>query len=247
MHLHAHVMPLGNLECTVVHGPHNGPPPKYAFILCHGYGAPGDDLVGLTNAFVQALPRIANDAILIFPKAPIVLGQDFYGESRAWWPIDVEALERSIQQGEARIHRDEVPADLPQRREDFETLLEAVQEGWGLSIEQCVIGGFSQGAMLALDVALHANMSPLALVLFSSTLLCENEWRAHAGELNGTPVFQSHGRQDPLLRFEEAEALRDLLKSGGADVTFTAFDGQHEIGQTAMEAACGLLDRVLQR
>ena len=48
-----------------------------------------------------------------------------------------------------------------------------------------VLGGFSQGAMLSLDVALHRDVAPAGLVLMSGTLLAESVLLCGAGALLG--------------------------------------------------------------
>ncbi|HEX7508443.1 MAG TPA: hypothetical protein VF550_16830 [Polyangia bacterium] len=45
----------------------------------------------------------------------------------------------------------------------------------------------------------------------------------------GLPVFMSHGRSDNILPFDLAERLRAELVAAGLAVTFTPFDGSHEI------------------
>jgi phospholipase/carboxylesterase len=58
-------------------------------------------------------------------------------------------------------------------------------------------------------------------------------------------VFQSHGRLDPLLNFEIAERLRDLLTEGGLSVTFVPFRGAHEIPPTVLSGVEEFLEGAL--
>jgi predicted esterase len=52
-------------------------------VLLHGFGAPGDDLLPLAEAL--DLP-----VRFVFPAAPLELGMGgFYGDSRAWWMLDL--------------------------------------------------------------------------------------------------------------------------------------------------------------
>ena len=44
----------------------------------------------------------------------------------------------------------------------------------------------------------------------------------------------THGRIDPLLPFEGAEALRDLLVANGADVDWLPHGGRHEIPEPVL-------------
>jgi phospholipase/carboxylesterase len=54
-------------------------------------------------------------------------------------------------------------------------------------------------------------------------------WQKFAEAHSGCRVIQSHGRMDPVLPFEPATQLRDLLQSAGFSVTFRAFPGEHTI------------------
>src|SRR5437763_8486057 len=86
----------------------------------------------------------------------------------------------------------------------------------GLPCSKLLLGGFSQGAMVTTDVALRLPERPAALAILSGTLLTEDVWRAKAKARAGLPIFQSHGRMDPILRFDAAERLRDLLTETGS-------------------------------
>ena len=99
----------------------------------------------------------------------------------------------------------------------------------GLPMSKVVLGGFSQGAMIMTDVALRLPEAPAALAILSGTLLVEDVWRQKAKARAGLAVFQSHGRVDPILRFDAAERLRDLLTELGSPPEWVAFDGPHAI------------------
>ena len=63
--------------------------PKAICVLCHGFGAPGNDLVPIGQQLLSHEPRLS-DVAFVFPKAPIEL--DPFFESRAWWMIDIEKI-----------------------------------------------------------------------------------------------------------------------------------------------------------
>jgi phospholipase/carboxylesterase len=190
-------------------------------VLMHGFGAPGDDLVPLAGAL--ALP-----IRFVFPEAPLELG-GLYGDSRAWWLLDLVRLEAELRTGTPRDRRGEVPEGLPAARDHVARLLDQVKTRLGADDRQLVIGGFSQGAMLALDLALHREVPPAAVIVLSGTLLSEVEWQPRFSRLAGVPVFQSHGKRDPLLPYSIAEELRDRLRAAGASVEWSSFLGGHEI------------------
>jgi phospholipase/carboxylesterase len=106
-----------------------------------------------------------------------------------------------------------------------------------------VLGGFSQGAMLACDVGLRLEPAPAALVLFSGSLINAPEWRQLAPRRRGLPVFQSHGREDPILPYGDAERARELLEEAGLEVEFLPFPGGHGIHPLALARAAALVAR----
>jgi len=203
---------------------------KVTVVLLHGFGAPGDDLVPL-GQYMQA-----PNARFVFPAAPLELG-GLYGDSRAWWLIDLMKLEQDLRTGSIRDRRNEVPEGLTEARAKVSALLDELKTRYSITDAQIVLGGFSQGAMLSLDVALHRETPPSALVLMSGTLLAEAVWTPLMPKLAGMPIIQSHGRRDPLLPFSIAEILRDKLVEAGAKVEFLPFNGEHSIPQTAFDAA----------
>ena len=230
------MLPIQRLELagltTRVVGPADAP---VTVVLMHGFGAPGDDLVPLAGA-------LGVTARFVFPAAPIELG-GLYGDSRAWWRLDLARLEAELGAGTPRDHRGEVPDGLAEARAQASRLVDAVKERFSIDDRRLVLGGFSQGAMLALDVALHREAAPGALALLSGTLIAELEWQPRLARLAGVPVFQAHGRQDMLLPFAVAEVLRDRLRDGGADVAWHAFAGGHEIPPAVLAALAGWLQK----
>lgn len=198
-------------------------------VLLHGFGAPGDDLV-VFSQILETHPRTR----FVFPAAPLELGGP-YGDGRAWWMIDLDRVERDMARGTRTDRSRELPDGLPAMRAAVTSLVELVRTQLG-DASPLILGGFSQGAMLACDVALHLSRPPDALVLLSGTLIAETVWKRQLARLVDRPVFQSHGRGDPLLPFAAAERLRDLLQHGGAKVSWHPFDGGHEIPPAVCDA-----------
>ena len=54
-------------------------------------------------------------------------------------------------------------------------------------------------------------------------------------------ILQSHGRQDPILMYPQATALRDLLADAGHNVEFVPFDGYHEIPPVVIHRLADML------
>jgi len=215
---------LGPLNARVLT---DGGPVSNVVVLLHGFGATGDDLVGLGQ--VLDAPEAT---AFVFPEAPLRL--DHWG-SRAWWMIDPDLFERRAR-GERVDRRGELPPTLPQIRADVSAFLDATLAHFGVDEGSLVLGGFSQGAMVSLDATLHRTRKPRALVLLSGTLIAQSVWTPLLSTCGDLPVFQSHGARDPLLPFEVAEELRDLLRGAGAAVQFVPFSGEHEIPAQVLSA-----------
>lgn len=204
-------------------------------VLMHGFGAGGDDLVGLAGAL-----DVPAGTEFIFPEAVHRLqdmtAQPMFGDARAWWLIDIGRFERAIARGELQNLSAEVPEGLSEARSKVSAMLDALSSEPAQAHRRLVLGGFSQGAMLALDVALRDTARKLAgLVLFSGTMIAEREWLPLMKERKDTPVFQSHGEIDSILPFEIAVRLRDALAGAGVDVTFDPFHGPHTIAPRSLQ------------
>ncbi|MGM0574759.1 MAG: alpha/beta hydrolase [Myxococcota bacterium] len=238
---------MGGLTCRVVQAASEERAPDMAVVLCHGYGAPGEDLVPLAGEVLRHHPELSGRVRFYFPAAPLTLpGMPFFMDARAWWPIDVTRYERAMTDGTLDELRREIPEGLDDARRKLLALLDEVQRQTGLPTGRLVLGGFSQGAMLTTDVTLRLEEAPAALAIFSGTLLAEPEWRRRAPTRGGLRVLQTHGRQDPLLPFEGAVLLRDLLSDAGLEVEFHPFDGPHTIDAGGVLRLGRLLSDVLE-
>ena len=208
-------------------------------VLLHGFGAGGDDLLSLAED-LEAPVR------WVVPEGPLELG-GLYGDARAWWLLELDQLEAELRRGVVRDRRFEVPDGLAAARDHVMRLVDQVQARYAVAPERVVLGGFSQGAMLALDVALHRPAPPAGLLLMSGTLLADAIWQPRMATLAGVPVLLSHGRHDTLLPFSVAEVLRDRLIAAGAIVDWQPFLGGHEIPSVVLDAADRLLSKLAAR
>lgn len=204
-------------------------------VLFHGYGAPGDDLASLHRAVdVDRAVRFA------FPAAPHLLqaGFDFsafgMGAPRAWWHIDIAALEQALATGQHRELTRSIPEGLPEARAMACETLDALEKE--LAPSHVVLGGFSQGAMLATSIALETDRKVDGLVAFSGTYLAEETWRPLMHERAGLRAVVTHGTHDPILPFALGQKLASDLTEAGVRATFTPFRGQHQIPPVALGA-----------
>jgi phospholipase/carboxylesterase len=243
--MHVEKVAWGGLTSYVVHELATGKQPRLAVVLCHGFGAGGADLVGLARPLLAADPTVAGQVVFIFPAAPLDLTEHGMPGGRAWWLIDLDRLINRPTPELLERFRRASPAGLEESGALLLSLMDEAGEKLGLMADHFVLGGFSQGAMLATDVALRLPKGPAALCVLSGALINEDEWRKLALARGPLTVVQSHGRNDSILPFPMASALRDLLLDAGAEVDFLAFAGDHEIPPEAVERIAMLLTRLL--
>jgi len=202
-------------------------------ILMHGFGAPGTDLVPVWREL--AVPPATR---FVFPEAPLAL--DFGG--RAWWHIDMVRLQQRFNKGTALTMIEEVPEGIDLACAAMIELLDTLERDFHAAPARTVIGGFSQGAMLATDVVLRSSRPFGGLAILSGTLLAHAEWQALMPARAGLSVFQSHGKADPVLPFAVAEMLHSELVAAGLRAEFASFNGGHGIPAVALEGLTKLIN-----
>lgn len=194
-------------------------PRKGAIILFHGYGADNQDLASLANA-VGSPANVA----WYFPNGPHTVQIGPHMTGRAWFPLRFAELE-----AEGFDFTQSMPEGMSRAVEGALKAVEDLRQKQKLEWNQIVLGGFSQGAMVALEVALRASEQPAGVTLFSGTLVNEPALTESANKKRGLRFFQSHGIQDPVLPFALAEKLDTTLNQAGMDGMLFSFRGGHEI------------------
>lgn len=224
--------------------------------LLHGFGATGEDLAGLWR--VLDVPR---DTRFAFPEAPISLAGMFGMPAYCWWHIDVQRFVDVARTG-IGIDKlfDEEPAGLSEARARIQRWLAELCSKLGVARDQVVLGGFSQGAMLSVDVALNdqrgqrgqegqeqgAEQKGLAgLALLSGALINRPNWLKLRDGALPVPRFQSHGTVDDVLPFAAGQALHDFLSAGPFPGTLRRFYGRHEIPPDVINDLSAWLQKVL--
>jgi phospholipase/carboxylesterase len=190
-------------------------------VLMHGFGAPGTDLLGLWR--VLDVPPSVRFA---FPEAPHELPGMF--GARAWWMIDPERMNQSMAQG-PRNYANEIPPGMEEATDQLLEMLSALQDELDVPNERLLLGGFSQGSMLACNAVFARELMPGGLLILSGTPVNMASWKTGMASRRGLPVFQSHGERDPLLSFQAAEQLRDEMGQAGLRTEWQPFRGGHEI------------------
>jgi phospholipase/carboxylesterase len=210
--VHSQECTLGGLTALRTGAPEHA---RAQVVLLHGYAMRPEDLEPFSHS-------LKSPAVFYFPRGP----QPVDATKRAWWPIDQERRTRQLVHGPRDLYQ-EFPAGRAAARAALCTFLDAVR---ALAPElPLVLGGFSQGGMLACDTVLCERQIVSGLVMLSSSRIAFSEWLARREALSGLPVLISHGHHDDDLAFSAGEALRDFHRDSHAQVTWLPYDGGHEI------------------
>jgi phospholipase/carboxylesterase len=188
-----------------------------AVVLLHGWGAPGDDLLSLARELARPGVRF------VLPAAPLAMPGG--GGGRAWWHLDRDAPAHASAEGGAPARA--AHAQVQAARAGVQALLVRTRQRY--APERVVLAGFSQGAMLALDVALAGAPGVDRVAALSGVLLADSVPALKALHAVRPAVFIAHGRQDNVVPFAEGELAKGLLERHGYTVTWRPFEGGHEI------------------
>ena len=213
-------------------------------ILCHGFGAPGSDLIPIAEMVTGYFSQQTELSIrFIVPEAPLRL-DDFSGyEARAWWEINMEKLAQAMGGDFERLFSS-TPDGLDEARELLLKLIQSESEKVQLPLSRIILAGFSQGAMLSTEVALSLPENVGGLAIFSGTLIRREVWKEGAARHQGLRIIQSHGSTDMILQMFAAKHLKEMLEESGLTVDFIPFDGPHTIPQEAILALVKLIQQV---
>ncbi len=202
----------------------SGGPAKQLVVFLHGVGADGDDLIGLAPYFAERLP----DAEFLSPHAPFPF--DMAEGCRQWFSLQDTAPQSVL----AGI---KVAAPL------LDAFLDQELAARGLTDEQLVVVGFSQGTMLALYVLLRRSRPCAVLVGFSGMLAAPDLLPA---EMTVKPrILLIHGEDDPVVPHGFLPLAKNALELMGVPVlTLSLPDLGHGIDERGLDAATDLVGQV---
>jgi phospholipase/carboxylesterase len=222
-----------------IHRGAEGADARPTVILCHGFGASADDLSPLA---AELLPH--DDVCWYFPQAPYRF-QTLWGEGRAWFPRDPAGVEAFLA---GEIHTSLATKDPGGLRDAGAELVEFM-ESVGCDPAMTVVGGFSQGTMVAVEALMQMTRRPAGMLLFSGGIIAAERWRevsrSRTEVVSGLDVAAYHGQEDPVLAFAAGRAMAGLLEDAGAHVEFTPFHGGHGIPAALFESVTQHLRRML--
>ncbi len=191
-------------------------------LALHGYGASAHDLLGLAPQLRRG------ELVFLCPQGPLTLENGPGQRGYAWFPIDPSGQVSA-------------PA-LIGARGALEGFLEDAMKIHPIDPERIVVMGFSQGGVMAYDLALGRPDRFKALVALSSWLpdtvlqgLAPDPARAALSTL------LIHGTRDPMIAIDNARKAKSALESLGIHVAWGEYEMGHEINPQSARDLLGWL------
>lgn len=174
--------------------------PAGALLLFHGRGTDENDLFGL---FDHLDPE--RRLLCATPGAPLTDqppgGRHWYIVERVGYP-DQDSFDRGA--------------------EALAGFVDEVLTGAGLDRSKAILGGFSQGAVMAYTMGLASGApDPAGIVAMSGFMPgVDGPWKPDPEAHPDVPVWVSHGSLDPVITPDFAHRAREQLTGAGLDVTW---------------------------
>ena len=184
--------------------PAAGGAPKQLVVFLHGYGADGNDLIGLGREWARALPNAA----FVSPNAPEPCGMAPMG--RQWFNLTFR-------------DPNEIARGVAKAGPVLEAFLDAELKRLALPPRALALVGFSQGTMLALAVGLKRHPAPAAIVGYSGALASAEALPANPA--SAPAVLLVHGDMDEVIPLDAMLIAREQLAQAGLPVEWHVAQG----------------------
>lgn len=187
--------------------------PTASVIWLHGLGADGNDFVPVVN--MLNLPHIR----FILPHAPyqkISMNNGY--EMRAWY--NLFGLTSKHPQDAAGIEKTQVY---------IESLI-AQENQRGISNNQIVLAGFSQGGAIALHIAARQQQALAGVLALSTYLPLQDKLAAQKtnNSLN-TPIFMAHGSFDEVITLARCQQSVNVLQQNNYQIEWHEYAMAHSV------------------
>jgi phospholipase/carboxylesterase len=211
-------------------GPARGGRPTQLVVLLHGWGADGNDLIGLAPALAPVLP----EAEFLAPDGPFDCDAGF---GRQWFSLGDRSPDGDMAEP---VMTARLAAVAPM----IDAFIDEALQQRKLSADKLALIGFSQGTMAALYVGLRRAQGPVGILGYSGHLVAG---AALAQQARSRPeILLVHGEQDDILPVAATRYAEQALRKQGFKVSAVYRPGLgHGIDEEGLRHGAAFLKRVL--
>ena len=193
----------------------------WLLVLMHGVGSNERDLFSLAD-------QIPDRFCVISLRAPYCMAPGSF----SWFDFSIEpGGARSIDEAQEASSR----ALLAQ------TIASAAKQ-LGIAPERVVVGGFSQGGIMALSLLLTQPALMQAALVWHGRMLPQLQAPVAAHEaLRGRHLWLSHGTHDNVIPVAHAQAIAQYVQTLPVALTYREFSSAHEIRPSELAATVAWL------
>jgi len=205
--------------------PASGGAPKQLIILLHGYGSNGNDLIALAPYWHQTVP----DALFLAPNGP----EQVPGMSGGyqWWDL-------------SRRDRASRAAGVARAAPVLDAYIDQQLDRYGLTEEDLVLVGFSQGTMMALHAGPRRERRLAGIVGYSG-MLGDPDSLARDPHTK-PPILLIHGSADEMISIASYQEAKNELERLGFEVSGHVSAGLgHSVDMAGLELGRDFVRRVL--
>jgi len=196
------------------------PNPSASIIILHGLGADGNDFVPVAHELDLTSIGPVRFVFPHGPTRPVTINGGYV--MRAWYDI----LGAELGPGGTK-REDEAGLRASQALVDG---LIAKERARGIKAERIVLAGFSQGCAMTFMAGLRHPERLAGLLGMSGYLPLADTLAAERSAANACiPIFQAHGRADPVIALDRAIASRDALLALGYPVEWHEYPMPHSV------------------
>lgn len=208
--------------------PRSGGAPRQAVVLLHGYGSDGNDLISLAPHWQDLLP----DAVFLAPNAPEPCPGTPFGYQ--WFDVEFDGDRLASRQTGVALARP--------------VLVRFLEDLWaqtGLSAEDTIVAGFSQGAMMALHAGLSLSEPLMGIVAFSGAFVPPEGFGPMSVK---PPVCLVHGDIDTVVDANLSAEAEQALAAAGISVRHHVSHGiGHGIAPDGLAFATAFIREISSR
>ncbi len=195
-----------------------------AMFLFHGYGASGDDLMGI----VPTLSKIFKNMAFFAPNAP----KQTLFSGYEWFSLDDFTSPNAV----SLTYLDQLVKRAQTSCELARSYIEHIQKSYQLSSKDIILAGFSQGGLIAQYTALtHSEPFQAVLSLSSVPLVFDKALPAEHIKQH-LPILLTHGANDTVIPPLALQlSTRELAKAKQYPAPHLIPDLDHGINDVCLE------------